>query len=97
MHRVAHGVGWTHLLLADFREPRQDGVRLRAGPMGQDFLGSCAVTSRNPLIHEGATNPTRSTRFDAEGVAPGRPGLLAAALEGVLATPNFREFSLETV
>jgi hypothetical protein len=49
VHRVAHGVGWTHLLLADFREPRQNEVRPCPGPMGHDFLGSCAVTSRNPF------------------------------------------------
>ena len=40
----------------------------RGGPMGQDFSGSCSVTSRNPLIQVGATNGTKSERFDAKGV-----------------------------
>jgi hypothetical protein len=35
------------------------------GPMGENFSGSCIVTSRNPLIHKGATNGTKSPDFDA--------------------------------
>jgi len=42
----------------NFLELRQGEVRLSPGRMGQDFSGSCAVASRNPLIHEGATNTT---------------------------------------
>ena len=59
--------------------------------MGGDFSGSSTVTSRNPLIHNGATNATRSPRFDAEGGAPCRSWALAAELGGTLATTNFRE------
>jgi hypothetical protein len=34
----------------------------RAGRLEGGFLGGCAVTSRNPLIHNGATNVTESPR-----------------------------------
>jgi hypothetical protein len=54
--------GAAGLLLAlegqNFRESCLGEVRLSAGPMSQDFLGSCAVTSRNSLIQNGATNTT---------------------------------------
>src|SRR5215208_3225539 len=69
-----------------------DGVRLSPGPMGEDFSGSCPVTSRNPLIHKGATNSTKSERFDVKGV---QQGLLSWGWRCVgepLATANFREF-----
>jgi len=35
--------------------------------MGEHFLGSCTVTSRYLLIHNGATNGTKSLRVDHEG------------------------------
>jgi hypothetical protein len=60
--------------------------------MGQDFSGSCTVTSRNPLILNGATKGTNSPRFDAEGVPPCRCRVLAAAPDGALVTVNFGEF-----
>ena len=67
----------------------------RAGPMGHDFSGSCTVTSRNPLIHNGATTTTKSERFDATGV---QQGLLSRAYRCVeeekpFATVNFAEFT----
>jgi large repetitive protein len=37
------------------------------GSMDEHFSGSCAVTSRNSLIHNGATNGTKSPRFDLKG------------------------------
>src|SRR5215208_7495295 len=58
----------------------------------QDFSGSHTVTSRNPLVHKGATNGTKSPRFDAEGLLLCRCRGLAAAPDGSLATANFREF-----
>ena len=61
--------------------------------MGEDFSGSCAVTSRNPLIHNGATNATWSGRFGSEVVPPCRSGLLTAAVDGLLATANFGELT----
>jgi hypothetical protein len=61
------------------------------GPMGGVFSGSCVVTSRNPLIHDGATNATWLGRFDPKTVPPYRSGALAAELGGTLATANFRE------
>jgi hypothetical protein len=64
--------------------------------MSEYFSGGCDVASRNPLIHNGATIGTYSLRFDAEGVAPRRFGVLAAALEGVLATANFVELLFST-
>jgi hypothetical protein len=62
-----------------------------AALLGEHFSGSCAVTSRNPLIHNGATNGTKSKRFDhEEGVAePVVRGL--AYVEEPFATVNFRE------
>jgi hypothetical protein len=39
--------------------------------MGQDFSGSCTVTSRNSLIQIGATTATKSERFDNTGRAAG--------------------------
>ena len=44
--------------LTNFVEPRTGEVRLSPRPEGRDFSGSCTVTSRNPLIHKGATNST---------------------------------------
>jgi hypothetical protein len=59
---------------------------------GEKFSGSCIVTSRNPLIHIGATTATKSERFDAEGMPPCTSRVLAAASDRLLATVNFREF-----
>jgi hypothetical protein len=76
--------------------PRTPLWRSSARPRsdGRGFSGSWSVTSRNPLLHSGVTNATRSSRFDAEGVAPCRSGALAADLGGTLATTNFREYLL---
>jgi hypothetical protein len=60
--------------------------------MGENFSGSCIVTSRNSLIHNGATTATKSERFDAEEVLPCCCLVLSAASERLLATVNFREF-----
>jgi hypothetical protein len=62
------------------------------GPMGGDFSGSSDVTTRNILLHDGATNATWSGRFDAEGVAICPCKVLTAVQGGSLATANFREF-----
>src|SRR5215218_3687512 len=64
----------------------------RAGPIGQDFSGSCVATSRNSLMHDGATTATKSERFDAEWVPPCCCRVLTAASERLLATVNFGEF-----
>jgi hypothetical protein len=56
------------------------------------FSGSWAVTSRNGLIHKGATNATWSALLDADGHTPCRSRVLLASLDGALATLNFREF-----
>jgi hypothetical protein len=48
-------------------ELRQGEVHLSPAPMGEHFLGSCTVASRNYLIHDGATNATKSERFEHEG------------------------------
>jgi hypothetical protein len=60
--------------------------------MGENFSGSWSVTSRNFLIHNGATNATWSGRFGTEVVLPSHSRGLRAALGGSLATTNFREF-----
>ena len=64
--------------------------------MGGSFSGSCIVTSRNSLIHNGATTATKSERLDAEGVPPCCCRVLTAASERLLATVNFREFLFST-
>jgi hypothetical protein len=82
----------SYIFRANFGEPRQGEVRLSPDPMGQDFSGSCTVTSRNPLIQIGATNGIKSAGFDAKGV---QQGLLSRACHCVaepLATANFGEF-----
>ena len=73
-------------------ELRKGEVRLSPGPMGENFSGSCIVTSRNSLIHNGATTATKSERFDAEGVPACCCRVLTAASERLLATVNFGEF-----
>ena len=46
----------------------EDGTGiLLAALLGEHFSGSCTVTSRNSLIHNGATNGTKSERFDHKG------------------------------
>ena len=55
----------------DFRETRICELRLVPTPMGENFSGSCIVTSRNPLIHIGATTATKSGRFGAGGLHQG--------------------------
>jgi predicted dithiol-disulfide oxidoreductase (DUF899 family) len=42
-----------------------------ADTLGPNFSGNCIATSRNPLIHIGATTATKSGRFDSEGVKQG--------------------------
>jgi hypothetical protein len=84
----------SSVYVANFRELRTCEVRLCPGPMGENFSGSCIVTSRNSLIHEGATTATKSERFDAEGVPPCCCRVLTAASARLLATVNFREFDL---
>jgi hypothetical protein len=57
-----------------------------------DFSGSWDVTSRNPLIHNGATTATKLERFDVEGVPRDLWSRAAAVPDGPFATVNFREF-----
>jgi hypothetical protein len=64
--------------------------------MDENFSGSCIVTSRNSLIHNGATPATKSERFDADGVPPCCCRVLSAACERLLATVNFAEFLFST-
>jgi hypothetical protein len=66
-------------------------VHQPARPRGGDFSGSSAVASRNPLIQNGATNSSKSERFDAEGVPPCCYRGLSVTPDGLLATVNFRE------
>jgi hypothetical protein len=47
------------------------GMPHSLGPMGENFSGSCIVTSRNSLIHIGATTATKSGRFDPKGAPQG--------------------------
>ena len=56
---------------ANFLELRHDEVRLVPGRLGENFSGSCIDTSRNPLIHNGATTATKSGRFHPKGVLQG--------------------------
>jgi hypothetical protein len=59
--------------------------------MGEDFSGSCTVTSRNPLIHNGATNSTKSARFDVRGVQRGLLSWGWRCIEEPFATVNVAE------
>ena len=52
----------------DFRETRICELRLVPTPMGENFSGSCIVTSRNPLILIGATTATKSGCFGPKWV-----------------------------
>jgi hypothetical protein len=60
--------------------------------MGEHFLGSCTVASRNSLIHNGATNGTKLGRFDHEGGSRARSQGLGGYVEEPFATVNFAEF-----
>src|SRR5215211_9447816 len=62
-----------------------------------DFSGSWDVTSRNSLIHIGATTATKLERFDAEGVPACCCRVLTAASERLLATVNFAEFLFHAI
>jgi hypothetical protein len=59
---------------------------------GEDFSGTRAVTSRNPLIHKDATNSTKSPRFGAEGLQHGLSLRAWRCVEEPFATVNFAEF-----
>jgi hypothetical protein len=65
--------------------------------MGEKFSGNCDVACRNPLLHNGATNATRSRCSDSEEAPPCRTRVLGAELDGSLATLNFRELFLGEV
>jgi hypothetical protein len=80
------------LASVNFLEPRHGEVRLSLGPMDENFSGSCIVTSRNFLIHNGATTATKSERFGAEGVLPWCSRVLGDVPNELLATANFGEF-----
>jgi hypothetical protein len=66
-------------------------VRLGPAPMGEYFSGSSAVTSRNSLLHDGATNATRSRRFRPRRGAAIPLSRSRSPSDRALATPNFRE------
>src|SRR5215207_5007752 len=74
-----------------FLELRQGEVRLVLGPREENFSGSCIVTSRNFLIHIGATTATKSGCFNPKGV---HQGILSGGwrcVEESLATANIGE------
>jgi hypothetical protein len=60
----------------DYGELRKGEVRLTLDPIGHDFLGSCAVASRNSLIHNvqlllpnrGILTPKGCSRVYCQGV-----------------------------
>ena len=57
----------------------------------RNFSGSCTVTSRNPLIHNGAPNGTKSERFDVKGVQQDLLSRGCRCVEESLATVYFGE------
>src|SRR5215212_8269830 len=65
-------------------------------PIGQGFLGGCAVRSRNPSIHNSATSVTWSPRFDAEGMSACRCRVLDATPDESHATADFAEALFHT-
>ena len=76
----------------DFAFWRKGEARSNPGPLGEHFSGSCAVTSRNSLTHNGATTATNSPRFDAEGVQHSPLSRSWRCVEELFATANFVEF-----
>jgi hypothetical protein len=76
----------------DFAFWREGEVRLSPCPMGENFSGSCTVTSRNYLIHNGATTATKSRCFDPKGAQQNLLSGGCRCVEEPLATLNFREF-----
>ena len=78
--------------VTNFVELRKGEVRLAPGRMGEHFSSRCTVTSRNPLIRNGATNSTKSERFDPKGVQQSLLSWGCRCVEESLATVNFREF-----
>ena len=52
--------------------------------MGENFSGSCIVTSRNPLIHNGATNGTKWSISTPKGCRHAVVECLALRLMGRL-------------
>jgi hypothetical protein len=65
--------------------------------MGEHFSGSYTVTSRNSSIHNGATNGTKSGRFDPKGEQRGLLSRGWCCVEEAFATVNFREFSFHAL
>jgi hypothetical protein len=63
----------------------------------RNFSGSCTVTSRNPLIHNGATTATKSERFDPKMCARFFCHGVAAAPDGPFATVNFGELNFHAL
>jgi hypothetical protein len=61
-------------------------------PMGENFSGSCIVTSRNSLIHIGATTTTKLWCFDPKGVQQSLSSGACRRVEEWLATANFGKF-----
>src|SRR5215212_12056737 len=57
--------------MLNFLESRICELRLVPTPMGENFSGSSIVTSRNYLIHIGATTATKLPRFRRWRTAPG--------------------------
>jgi hypothetical protein len=76
---------------SDFWERRKGEIRPSSGLRVLEFSGSSTVTSRNGLLHQGATTATYSPLLDAEGLVPCRCEVIDAALDGSLATANFGE------
>jgi hypothetical protein len=68
--------------LTNFSELRKREVRSAPGPIGEKFSGNCNVASRNALLHNGATNATRSWRSDSEEAPPCCTRVLGAELDG---------------
>src|SRR5829696_3546791 len=66
--------------------------RLINAPLGQELSSSRAVTSRNPLTHNGAATAHQSPRFDPKGVPHSRFSGAWRYVEEPFYTGNFREW-----
>src|SRR5829696_9848130 len=77
-----------------YERRRTPSRRSSVGPQsdGGEFSGSWTVTSRNPLIHIGATTATKSWYFDPKGVQQSLLSRGCRCVEESLATANFVEF-----
>src|SRR5215211_7375765 len=71
LNRVAGGSDFRAFRLDELRRIPKRRSSLVPRSKGENFSGNSSVTSRNPLIHIGATTATNSERYGAGGLHQG--------------------------